>query len=546
MYNYYGTTPTSCALPSAGTTNNGNVMGYWYQDSVNSNFSHTATYTYDGVNRLLTAVATPSGSGTVSYNLNFNNYDRYGNMTCVQNANTNGPCPQWAYNPSTNQLTTSGFTYDAAGNLTADVSNPTHHTYQWDAEGRVASVDSGSTWSFTYNALAERVQMATPSGTQELMYDPNGVWLGIYGVLDTLPWGGGFFAWYNGTDTYFHHINNLSSTSMLTNHAGTGVEDMLFYPWGDVWKSWGVGGYNFAEMPYYDPVTNTSLTPFRLQSPGLGRWLSPDPLGGDVTNPQTLNRYAYALNNPTSFTDPLGLQPGGCDSLSDPDCPCDPSDPTCIPPPLPCNPEVDPWDCQWQPPPTGGGGGAGGGGTGGGGQAGSGPPPQAHPPLGCEILRDGTVWCPPGSSPWSWIIAAGLGGGAAGTYLFEVQSSAQVPQNPEPQQPPSCVGLFFSEAFNNTLNNIVPFPPSAAGIAGAAASSVYARSTFNQALKYAASRLNYLGGQGLIYPLRSGVYRGMLRAAGRGASVGLLVTLDISMVQALATEWEAAKAGQCQ
>jgi hypothetical protein len=139
-----------------------------------------------------------------------------------------------------------------------------------------------------------------------------------------------------------------------------------------------------------------------------------------------------------------------------------------------------------------------------------------------------------------------LGGGAAGTYLFEVQSSAQVPQNPEPQQPPSCVGLFFSEAFNNTLNNIVPFPPSAAGIAGAAASSVYARSTFNQALKYAASRLNYLGGQGLIYPLRSGVYRGMLRAAGRGASVGLLVTLDISMVQALATEWEAAKAGQCQ
>ncbi len=38
-----------------------------------------------------------------------------------------------------------------------------------------------------------------------------------------------------------------------------------------------------------------------------GRWLSPDPLGGDVTNPQSLNRYAYALNNPTTFVDPLGL-----------------------------------------------------------------------------------------------------------------------------------------------------------------------------------------------------------------------------------------------
>jgi hypothetical protein len=39
----------------------------------------------------------------------------------------------------------------------------------------------------------------------------------------------------------------------------------------------------------------------------LGRWMTPDPLGGDVTNPQSLNRYAYALNNPTTFVDPLGL-----------------------------------------------------------------------------------------------------------------------------------------------------------------------------------------------------------------------------------------------
>jgi uncharacterized protein RhaS with RHS repeats len=39
----------------------------------------------------------------------------------------------------------------------------------------------------------------------------------------------------------------------------------------------------------------------------IGRWLSPDPLGGDVTNPQSQNRYADVLNNPTSSVDPLGL-----------------------------------------------------------------------------------------------------------------------------------------------------------------------------------------------------------------------------------------------
>jgi hypothetical protein len=41
-------------------------------------------------------------------------------------------------------------------------------------------------------------------------------------------------------------------------------------------------------------------------------------VAGDVSNPQSLNLYAYALNNPTTVTDPLGLQ-GSQNGL-----PCDP------------------------------------------------------------------------------------------------------------------------------------------------------------------------------------------------------------------------------
>ena len=324
VYNYYADegNPTSCAMPSQGTKNNGNVMGYWYQDSVQP-WSHTSTYNYDGVNRLISA-CTLSGSqcatsGSNVYNLAFG-YDRFGNMDCtggVGGGSAIGPCPAWAYNTSTNQLSSStGCTYDAAGNMTTDCSSPVpHHTYQWDAEGRVTSVDNGSTWTFTYDALGDRVQMTGPSGSQYLAYDVAGNWImvfGVYGNYDVVRWGERMFSIYTSTGTEFNHVNNLSSTSIYTNQAGTAVEDMLFYPWGLVWESWGTGGYNYAGIPYRDPSTTTDLSAFRVLSPGLGRWLSPDPVGGDITNPQSLNRYPYVLNNPTSLTDPLGLQMRGC------------------------------------------------------------------------------------------------------------------------------------------------------------------------------------------------------------------------------------------
>ncbi len=34
--------------------------------------------------------------------------------------------------------------------------------------------------------------------------------------------------------------------------------------------------------------------------------MSLDPVGGDILNPQTLNRYAYVINNPATLTDPSG------------------------------------------------------------------------------------------------------------------------------------------------------------------------------------------------------------------------------------------------
>jgi len=85
-------------------------------------------------------------------------------------------------------------------------------------------------------------------------------------------------------------------------------------PWGE---RWAYGAYQgniyderFASLGRRDAESTLDPTLFRMYESRLYRWLSPDPLAGSILNPQSLNRYAYVLNNPVNFIDPLGLD--GC------------------------------------------------------------------------------------------------------------------------------------------------------------------------------------------------------------------------------------------
>ena len=44
----------------------------------------------------------------------------------------------------------------------------------------------------------------------------------------------------------------------------------------------------------------------RMYDPELGRFISPDSIVPDFSNPQSLNRYSYVLNNALKYTDPTG------------------------------------------------------------------------------------------------------------------------------------------------------------------------------------------------------------------------------------------------
>ena len=56
-----------------------------------------------------------------------------------------------------------------------------------------------------------------------------------------------------------------------------------------------------------DAETGLDYFGARYMSSAQGRFTSPDTAGPDLTNPQTFNKYRYALNNPLRYVDPNGL-----------------------------------------------------------------------------------------------------------------------------------------------------------------------------------------------------------------------------------------------
>ena len=193
MYNYYyyssgWTAPTACTttVPAGNATNNGNVWGWQYLDYGSTCCGQLAGNSYDSVNRLTGGAATSNSTGSNwTYNLTFNftqdgSTGQYGNMSCVTNGQTNGPCPNYSFNAANNHITTSGYSYDAAGNVMADGV----HTYQWDAEGRMTQLDSGANAiNDTFNAFGWRVYTTYPSiPATNYLYDPQGKFLvGYFG-----------------------------------------------------------------------------------------------------------------------------------------------------------------------------------------------------------------------------------------------------------------------------------------------------------------------------------------------------------------------------
>jgi RHS repeat-associated protein len=94
---------------------------------------------------------------------------------------------------------------------------------------------------------------------------------------------------------------------------GASTRSQTFLPWGAP-RSGSVSATKRNYTGQYRDDTGLLYYHARYYDPVLGRFISPDTLVPDPTDPQDLNRYTYAKNNPMRYTDPTGhsVQPPPC------------------------------------------------------------------------------------------------------------------------------------------------------------------------------------------------------------------------------------------
>jgi YD repeat-containing protein len=130
--------------------------GLQLQGQSDTVLNQSISYGYgDGFNRLTSRTVTIGIPQNYTYS-----YDLYGNRLS-QTPLQRGFSFNAAYSTTTNQITTSGYTYDAAGNMT----NGTFHSYQHDAEGNILQVGGGNTAQCVYDVFNRRIHVQTPSAT---------------------------------------------------------------------------------------------------------------------------------------------------------------------------------------------------------------------------------------------------------------------------------------------------------------------------------------------------------------------------------------------
>ena len=335
--NSSGTPLSSCTASSVGNildisynfnlgADNGNVMGI----TNNIDNLRSQTFTYDTLNRLFTAQtnATYSSSPTKCWGEQYS-YDPWANLLGTASPSSYTGCTQESPGPggsvnANNQL--SADTYDAAGNLTA---MPNGSSYSYDAENHLLSTAGVN---YTYDGDGQRVEKS--SGTI-YWHGAGGEALDESNLSGTLTneyifFGGARIARRDSSSNVFYyfsdHLGTARSIAEVPSGQTTATKcyDADLYPYGgERWSTDTCDSHYKFTSKERDPESGLDNFKARYNSSSLGRFMSPDWSDSPspvpyayLEDPQTLNLYSYARNNPMSLRD----LNGHCDEDSGKGC----------------------------------------------------------------------------------------------------------------------------------------------------------------------------------------------------------------------------------
>ncbi|MHB8616949.1 MAG: RHS repeat domain-containing protein [Candidatus Acidiferrales bacterium] len=276
---------------------NGSLGKLAITDAFNSANTQTCTYSHDDLSRIASANCGSVWSQTFTY-------DAFGNIT-----KTGSSQFQPGYNWQTNQMS-SGASYDSNG----DVLNDSLHSYAWNSDTRPTTIDAVSV---TYDALGRMVEQNNSGSYTQIVWSPTGAKLAYMNGQTfeqaNVPLPAGAVAAYNSSGLLnYHHADWLGSYRLASTPSRTVYWDGAYAPFGEPYAQ--SGGSVDLSFTGQNQDTTSNLYDFMYREYGIqGRWPSPDPAGlaaANPANPQSWNRYAYALNMPLNFIDPLGLEGG--------------------------------------------------------------------------------------------------------------------------------------------------------------------------------------------------------------------------------------------
>jgi RHS repeat-associated protein len=315
----------------------------------------TWSFTYDTLNRLATATVAANAPAPYAGKYGCWAYDSFGNRT-VQSLQSSS-CPAqsaftWVYGannrvtgvipPGGTQPSPSPLTYDQAGNVQIDTG--AGNQYLYDGEGRICAVSSPSglggnvMTGYIYDADGTRVAKGRISAwscdpaangfqtTNDYILGPGGqqVTEMAMDANNSMAWqytnvyaAGSLIATYDNDGLHFYFNDPLGTRRAQTNYAGVLEQTCSSLPFGDGLSC--SGGNLQAPTEHHftgkerDAESGNDYFMARYYSSAMGRFLSPDwsakaePVPyAKLDDPQTLNLYAYVLNNPLTRTDPDG------------------------------------------------------------------------------------------------------------------------------------------------------------------------------------------------------------------------------------------------